>query len=93
MTDETTEAAPTPGAVLTPDDVLTPGAVLRAIRERRGISARQLSIQCGWHGSTVGRYEVDARTPTLPDAATVLGALDASDAEIVEVVRAAGGGR
>jgi transcriptional regulator with XRE-family HTH domain len=50
-------------------------AALRELRERSGMTSRDLSAQLGLSHSTVSHWETGKRIPTTEDVASVLGAV------------------
>ena len=71
------------------------GAELREIRERAGVTVRELAHRIGGHHSKYTRNEQAARSPSPEEVASIMTALGASEAErdrLVEMAREHDGG-
>jgi transcriptional regulator with XRE-family HTH domain len=44
------------------------GTRIKDLREKRGVSMRQLAAEVGVSGTQINRYETDQQSPTLPVA-------------------------
>ena len=62
--------------------------LMRVIRERSGISARQLSLQAGLSASYVSRMERGDFHPTLDNFVKMVDILECTDSEILFILQA-----
>lgn len=67
------------------------GIALRQLRTRRGETVSGLARRLGVARNTVQRWEFGERTPSVQDLGRALAELDASDDEVLVVMRAATG--
>lgn len=53
------------------------------IREKLGITQRQLAISLGWKQGRIGNYETGIRTPSLKTSRQIVSALNQLGANVV----------
>lgn len=63
------------------------GTRLRELRERRGLTARELAAQAELHGSHVTRIERGAANPALSTLVSIADVLGTSVADLVRDIR------
>lgn len=65
---------------------MTTGEIVRFLREKRGLSGRQLSVNAGLSASYVSKVELGQIVPTLEAFGKIMRALGATDKEIYVTV-------